>query len=202
MPLQTFLSLPQKHEFIKNGFIVLRGAASAELVKKASNFIDDAYNNHQFDNKGGSVPGAVDPSPVFHSHVKESAEIVDLLLKSGMHGMVEHLLGSGNCVLRNNCAQVAYTRPSEIFLKQGVPMNGSDHKADNWHIDSGLGRLACVGSAFMCLVGVAVSKGQHLDENRGQFTVWPGTCCHRENTENNTIIATRPCFEYQQRKAH
>lgn len=167
------LTQEQKETFIRDGFVILPGAVSEDLVQIASDFVDKAYEDGSYNLNGAKKPGAKHPVPGFYKPIKQSAQIMNLLHKSGLFEVADELVGKGNATIRDKQGQIAYTTPNEIYREEGKDMK-EPHPKRKWHIDAGHGKYAALGSDFSFLVGVCLSDGQHVDENRGQFTVWPG----------------------------
>lgn len=170
---QPALSKTQKQSFISNGYVIIPGAIPRHLVNAATRQVDEAFASGKHQPRGVNRPGSAHPIPVFDGSVKQCPDILNLVFKSGLIQLVEELLGKGNAIVRGNLGQIAVTEANEIFVAQGRDPK-QPHPSHRWHIDSGTGTLAAYGSEFSCLIGVALSAGQHLDESRGQFTVWPG----------------------------
>lgn len=176
-----WLTSAQKQRFISQGYIVLRNVIPREIVEQAHDFITDAYVGERFERKGVTLAGYDEPLPTFHGDVKKDKAVTGLIFRSGLAHSLDQLLGPGNAIVRWNAGQVAYTptrRPQPALAGTLDAGRNSSVNSTGWHIDSGGGKSACVASAFMCLVGVAVSPGQEVDEPRGQFCVWPGTYMH------------------------
>lgn len=174
MSTGVVLSDEQRRSFIKDGYVVLPGAVPAHIVKRALSFTDQAYADRKFDLMGPVRRGSAYCAPVFHHPIKTSPLVTDLVYQSGLHKTAEQLLGNGNAIIRDELGQIAYLEPNELYLQQGMSKH-EPYAADEWHIDSGAAKYATLGTDFAVLIGVALSPGQHIDENRGQYTVWPGT---------------------------
>lgn len=159
--------------FINDGYVVIPGAVPAEIVDRALSFTDQAYADRRFELMGNPRRGSAYPAPVFYHPIKTSPLVTDLVNKSGLYKAAEQLLGDGNVVIRDEMGQVAYSEPNELYVRQRMSKHEPD-PADKWHIDSGAGTYASLGTDFAFLIGVALSHGQDVDENRGQYTVWPG----------------------------
>lgn len=183
------LSTEQKETFIRDGFLIISGAVPQDKVKAAVDLIDDAYEKKDYNINGITKPGSKHPVPGFHKMIKEAPEVLDLLYGSVLFNAAEELLGKGNVVIRNNQGQIAYTTPSEEFIKQGMDIN-EPHPKRRWHIDAGHGKYAAVGSDFSLLIGICLSDGQYIDENRGQFTVWLGSHLTTHTTLSEVIEST------------
>lgn len=167
------LSDEQRNAFVRDGFVIIPGAVPQKNVRQAMQFIQTAYENKQYNINGISKPGARKPAPGFYKPVQAAKEVMDLLYASNLYAAAEQILGKGHVKIRNNHGQIAYTAPSENFINQGMDIK-EPHPKRRWHIDAGHGKYAAVGSDFSLLIGVCLSDGQYIDENRGQFNVWPG----------------------------
>lgn len=180
----------QKLAFIRDGFVVLRGAVSKDLVERAEACADQSIEEGTSMCKQATKASA--DAPVrFGGAVQHSDEITDLFFKSGLEKYAEHLLGEGNVVLRGRAGQVAYVKKQELLLEAGMTLTERRDK-NKWHIDPGKGKYAALRSDFSFIIGVALSSGQDVDENRGQFHVWPGShlkthLAMREAVRNNPV---------------
>lgn len=191
MPVEgEVLSVEQKKAFIRDGFLIIPDAVPEDKVKAAVNLIDKAYEEKRYNINGITKPGSKHPVPGFHKPIKQAPEILDLIYGSNVFAAAEALLGKGNVVIRNNQAQIACTTQSEEFIKKGMDIR-EPHPKRRWHIDNGYGKYAAVGSDFSLLIGVCLSDGQYVDENRGQFTVWPGSH-FLTHTALSEVISTTP----------
>lgn len=161
----------QKKFFIREGYVILPGFVDQDYIDNALSFLDKriASGNHGL---GDKTRGKTDPSVKFGKPAKRAPEITDLIFKTGLLELAEDLLGEGNATVRDNLGQIAYNEPRKDLIAKGtdISMKPSKHR---WHIDSGHGKYASLGSDFSVLVGVALSDGQQVDENRGQFTFFP-----------------------------
>lgn len=164
----------QKRSFIDDGYVVIPGAVSEDLVKKALAFTDQAYEENQYNMNGSGRPGSKDPMPSFHKPIQRSEEVLGLFYKSGLYGAAEQLLGEGNVDVRDGQGQILYNCPNEISIDEGMDMKKPLPKR-RWSLDPGRGKYKQLGSDFAFRIGVCLSDGQDVDENRGQLTVWPGT---------------------------
>ncbi|KAI0566673.1 hypothetical protein FGB62_7g01 [Gracilaria domingensis] len=164
----TSLTEEQKLSFIRDGYIILPQIVSIGLIQAALAHCDAAYAaNHYNTPKHDS---GVKPTPSFWRSVKSARPVTDLFYESGLMQVAEQLLGASNVDILNDDGQIAYTLPnpdSELSLHE-------QHPKQKWHIDTPLGEYINRGADFVLIVGVALSEGQEVDENRGQFTVWPG----------------------------
>lgn len=170
----TKLTDEQKEAFVRDGFVILPGFVPTELVDAAESRIDTAYENGRYNRMIKKLLGRDQPTPNFYKPIKQSQEVMDLMYKTGLYEVAEDLVGEGHAVIRDDLAQIAVTFPCQHFIDEGMDINEPQPKR-KWHIDAGQGKYAAQGTDFSFLMGVALSDGQEVDENRGQFTVWPGT---------------------------
>jgi len=173
-PEQTLsINRKQKKTFIKDGYIMLPGAVPMDLVEKALQFTDSAYEKKEYHRNGVNKLGSSYTSPGFYKGPKSNPNVVNLLYKTGLFQVCEQLLGEGNCTLRKELGQIAYVGPCDIFIAEGKDKTMPFPK-NKWHIDAGHDEYQFLGADFSLLVGIALSDGQEVDENRGQLNVWPG----------------------------
>ncbi|CAN8065204.1 unnamed protein product [Agarophyton chilense] len=163
------LTEEQRLSFVRDGYLILPQIVSLGLIQAALNHCDTAYATHQYNVPQNASGGKVTPS--FWRSVKSAAAVTNLFFESGLFGVTEQLLGRCNVELLNGDGQIAYTMPV-VDGKLGVD---EKHPQNKWHIDTPLGEYVNRGADFIAIVGVALSEGQDVDENRGQFTVWPGS---------------------------
>lgn len=163
------LTEEQKRSFIRDGYVVLRNMVPPELVQAALRSVDASWAEGKYD-YDTETPEAV---PGFKDEAQAAPEIGRIITDTKIIDACNDLLGQGN----SNCgkrAQIAF-RPTDRWRKaQGMSMtkNMPKHK---WHIDAGKGIYEKTATPFTLLVAVALSPGQHFDENRGQLNVWPGS---------------------------
>lgn len=170
------LSDGQKQTLISDGYVVLPGAVPQELVKTALEYTDRAYEEDQFNLNGNGRFGSKNPFPSFHKPIQRSEEVLGLFYKSALYKVAEQLLGKNNAILRDGQGQIMYNTPSELFIEEGRDI-ALPHPKKKWAIDPARASYKAYGTDFMFRFGVCLSEGQDVDENRGQLTVWPGTCC-------------------------
>lgn len=155
--------------FIRDGFLVMRGAVPPEMVAAALEVIDEAYTNgdYTFDES------KFDPVPDFDKSLSEHPAVGEILDRTDVFSAMEDLLGTGN-VKYARAPQIAFRTTDKKATASGMGM--TDYIAPfRYHIDGGAGKLGPTGTPFTLLVGVCLSAGQDVDENRGQFTAWPGS---------------------------
>lgn len=162
------LSDEEKLMFIRDGYIVLRGALSEDMVQRALKIVDEAYEDgkYEFD------PEKFDAVPRFHDEVSRHPDIIELPERTVIHKAAEDLLGKGKARI-NRTAQVAFRLKDQSMIDKGMSMTDLIPQF-RYHIDGGTGVLGPTGTPFTMLVGICLSSGQDIQENRGQFTAWPG----------------------------
>lgn len=164
------LSEEQKRSFIRDGFVILRDVVPRPMVDAALRVMDKAFAEGNYTLNDHNKQDVV---PFFKHEVEQAAEIERMMSATCLIEACEDLLGKGNCYYGKG-AQIAF-RPSDERLKEqgmGMTQNMPKHR---WHIDGGSGKYMKTASSFTMLAAVALSDGQDVDENRGQFNVWPGT---------------------------
>lgn len=164
-----YLSEEQLRKFVTDGYIILRDVVPSGLLKEALDLTDAAHAC-----KDGKAHGAP------FEHLREHPSLLAVFRDTPLQQAASQLLGgSENVTLREGAPQIAYTDPSESERprKWGIPETAltEPHPAFRWHVDSSHGRFGPIASDFMLLVGVALSGGQHIDQNHGQLVVFPRT---------------------------
>lgn len=150
------LTEADKTHFVNSGFVILRGLLTPENLDP----VNTAIEHSQSLNEEGVPP--------LH-YAQTSDPVRSLLFDTPVRDAVEDLLGPwDDLTIRDSGAQIAITKPNE-----SVDLNGP--LRENWHIDSSHGPYASVASDFLLLVGIALTEGQEVDENRGQLVIFPGT---------------------------
>lgn len=167
------LTAAQKKAFVRDGYVVINGAVSEDLVSQALEFVDNAFENNKYHTNGKKRIGSEHPAPSFLKPAKRSPKVKDLFFKSGLVDASEQLIGEGQVTIRENMAEISFNAPNEVFVEEGMDMTEPFPKR-KWRVEPGQGIYKGRGGDFSFLVGVALSDGQDVDENRGQFTVWPG----------------------------
>lgn len=165
----TVLTEVQKLQFIRDGYLVLPEIVPIEMAAAARHHCDVAYESKKYNLPQNN--GNYRPTPSFWHSVKSANPITDLFYKTDLYQVAEDLLGPSNTVLRQEEGQIAYTLPDE---ESGLGID-DDHPKNKWHIDTPQGPYANQGTSFILMFGVALSEGQIVNQNRGQFTIWPGT---------------------------
>lgn len=176
MRTKLILTRTQKETFMRDGYLVLRNMVSPELVHVAKEFATEAYANGSFHGSDKKQVGSSFPRLSFLNTVKRAPQITDLFLTSGLVDLSEQLLGKGNIMVQRNRGIVSFSCTSDVYVNEGMSMT-APYRRDGWKIDPGMDKYETFGADYLLLVGVALSKGQDIDENRGQFTVWPGKQC-------------------------
>lgn len=168
MATNQVLSDDEKRAFIRDGYLILRGAVSKELVEAALQAADGAYEAGQYTLNEEEV----DPVPNFEMEVMKHDDIAQVPRRSKVFAACEDLLGKGKAHYWPK-AQIAFRQTDAKAMKQGIKI--SDPMASRrYHIDGGRGKYEPTGTPFTLLVGICLSPGQMVDENRGQFNAWPG----------------------------
>lgn len=163
------LSEEQKRSFIRDGFVILRDVVPRQMVDAALRVVDKGFADGKYTLNDHNKQDVV---PFFNHEVEQAPEVERIMSNTCLIEACEDLLGKGNSYYGKG-AQIAF-RPTDERLKgqgMGMTQNMPKHK---WHIDGGSGKYMKTASSFTMLVGVALSDGQDVDENRGQFNVWPG----------------------------
>lgn len=156
----------QKRCFIRDGYIILRGAVPTPLVESALEAATASYRANKYDLEPQGV------APRFHEEALKHPDIGEIPEKTIIKEACEDLLGAGN-VRWGGKAQIAFRLRDEKSVKKGMGMTDLIPRK-MYHVDGATGEHSNLASAFTILVGVALSKGQMADENRGQLHVWPG----------------------------
>jgi len=164
-----YLTEEQKRSFIKDGFLVLRDIIPLDLVQIALDHCDTAYAEGEYVVKD---PNGADPIPTFNDNVQKTPAIANLMTESRLFEACEDLIGTGKAKFGKR-AQIAFRLTDQRMLRKKMGLTEPMPK-HRWHIDGGNGKYKDTASAFTLLVGVCLSPGQDVDENRGQFNVWPG----------------------------
>lgn len=168
---QPILSDDDKRAFMRDGYIVLRGIVPAPMTAAALQVADEAFSIAK--DAGDAVEQTSDGmAPHFTKEARRHPAVVGIINKSGLYAACEELLGKGN-VFTRSIAQIAFRGKDPKFTRQGMSMT-EDMPAHCYHIDAGAAKTNRTASPFSLLVGVCLSPNQHVDENRGQFNVWPG----------------------------
>lgn len=167
------LTPAQKRSFVKDGYVVLPGAVSAEMVGQALAVVDSAFKNKKYASNGKKRFGSNYPFPLFLKPIKRNQKVRDLFFKSGLVDASEQLIGEGHVTLRENMPDVSFNAQSELAVEEGMGL-AEPFPSRKWQMQSGQGFYKGSGGDCNFMVGVALSDGQDVDENRGQFTVWPG----------------------------
>lgn len=160
------LSDGQLRSFISDGYLILREAVPIEKVRTALSLTDEAYEQN--------------PSAPWRN-IRGHPTLTSLYEHTDLRAQVDQLLQPGNARLRTGAPQIAYTGPEGSGSGRSPADNitlKDPHPNDKWHIDASHGKYAALGADFLLLVGIALSDGQHIDENRGQLVVFPGMSRH------------------------
>lgn len=182
------LTSKQKEALVRDGYIILPGFIPTDMVDEAEKCIDTAYANGKYKEMVKKLLGADQPTPNFNRQVKQAPEIMDLMYKTGLFEIANDLLGEGNAVVRDELAQIAVTFKCEHWVKAKWGMK-EPHPKFKWHIDAGQGKYASEGTDFSLLMGVALSEGQEINENRGHFMIWPGKFSNETDAKGSTLYS-------------
>lgn len=183
LPKMSILTDEQRKHFIRHGYIILPNAVPTALLDIALTHSDAAYSRSF--NEDGSAKSSLPP---FNKDVKASPAITDLYYKTHLRTAAEQLLGPANAVVLGEDGQIAYTTLDHAQRNNGVSMT-EPHPKYKWHVDAARGKYAAFASDFSFIIGVALSHGQHIDENRGQLIIYPGTSL---SSYHSYIIKTLP----------
>lgn len=166
------LTQKEKENVILDGYIIIRSAVPEPLLRAAVQAADAAYRPDK------SSPHSVDaPTPPLR-YVAAQPVITDLFSRTCLSKLSQQLLPEDSVTLRHPHAQIAYTLPKSDGLHADTLTElAKPHDPTEWHVDSTRGRFAALAADFLLLVGIALSDGQDVDENRGQLTVFPGMFC-------------------------
>lgn len=156
------LTTEQKQDFVNNGYIILRDAIPTSMIDEALHHADTIHL--QQDGR-------------FYERDLQHKSITSLYHETDLIHAAEALLGIGDTSLLGK-AQIAYT-PRDDFSLRGGMLPTTEHPSHKWHVDASRGKFAPLGADFLLLFGIALSSGQDLDENRGQFIYFPGTLNRR-----------------------
>lgn len=193
--IMGLLSKEQKEQFVVDGYVIVHNAVPTALLDAGLRRIDDALarkagletenKDQNGENSGNRGADANGNEPMFYK-VRKAPAVTDLYFSTVLHKIVAALL-NGPTQIRDDAAQVACTAPDEKRRAEGFCIN-DPHPPNRWHVDASHGRFAPVAADFLILVGVALSPGQDVDENRGQLTVFPG--------EVSTVLPVRARFNW------
>lgn len=167
------LTNEQKQSFIDDGYVIIPGAVSQDLVKTALDFTDQSHREDKYNMNGSGRQGSEHPFPSFHKPLQKSEEVLGMFYKSGLYSAAEQLLGEGNVGIRNEQGQIMYNLPSEIYIDEGKEL-AAPHPKRKWNMEPARGKYGQFGSDFSFRISVCLSEGQEVDENCGQLNVWPG----------------------------
>lgn len=175
MGASQVLTYDEKRAFIQDGYVVLRGAVPPEMVESALKVVDKAYAEGKYDLDESKF----DPVPQFHEDVKVHPDLGEILERTKIFAAAEDLVGVGNALYVKK-PQIAFRPKGKSFIENGMsisePMPWYRYHIDGGDNGNGNGneKLAGTATPFTLLIGVCLSPGQDIDENRGQFTAWPG----------------------------
>lgn len=198
----------QKRHFIDQGYVILRQAVPKDILDRAEAFADRSVEVRQGKKVKKDGEREVEtreasdmPELAANKYVKKSSEISALMYDTGLLNVAEDLLGEGNVTLRKEEGQIAFNAPIEPEGERSLTMPLKRHK---WHIDGAQGKYVAVGSDFLFLVGIILSDGQDVDENRGQFVLFPEshykTHLHLREIIKNTTKGEDIMFNWRKSK--
>ncbi|CDF38213.1 unnamed protein product [Chondrus crispus] len=144
------------------------------MVGQALAVVDNAFKNEKYASNGKKRFGSNYPLPLFQKPIRRNQKVRDLFFKSGLVDASEQLIGEGHVTLRENMPDVSFNAQSELAAEEGMGLT-EPFPSRKWQMQSGQGFYKGSGGDCNFMVGVALSDGQDVDENRGQFTVWPGS---------------------------
>ena len=155
-PEPRVLTSEQAASFVRDGFLVLRGAVNATLTTAALS----AVNGHLGLGRAAWADDE-DGKPALSAEIKSHPAVMSLMHDSGLVGAVRSLLGSR--ISEPRAAQVALRFPCAPGKERG------EASRDQWHID---GMRKEHQSPFNVLLGVALSA--QPEDDCGNLVVWPG----------------------------
>ena len=163
------LTIEQKQNFIKDGYIILRDVVPKEFVQTALTFADQAFadGRHKWNDHNPN-----DVVPAFNDDVQNAKEISQCFGSTALLEACEDLIGKGNCWWGQK-AQIAFRPFDQRSHDRGMKLTDS-MASHRYHCDGGMGKYRQTGTPFTILVGVCLTEGQDVDELRGQLNVWPG----------------------------
>lgn len=160
--------------FVRDGYVIVPGAVPADLVDQALEYLDEAMESKRYEGKGKDIMGSEKQAPEFRKNIKRASQVKDLFYQSGLLQACEQLIGEGSVMVLDGMSDVSYISQSEVYVKEGMDMKepfpkNKGHVLNHKSINQSRG-----AGSHNVLVGVAISEGQEVDENRGQLIVWPG----------------------------
>lgn len=168
------LSRQQKENFVNDGYIVVRNAVDMDVLSPAMRRLDEALASGRVWRSPNRVyVRSEEKRLVFLRPDRLSKCLIDIMLRTGLVDMVEGLLGRRNVVVTENIAEVVYVPTNKTLVEQGWGLE-QEHPCNDWDMDIGKMRLKNRGLDHLVRIGVALSDGLDIDENRGQMVVWPG----------------------------
>lgn len=161
-PTEVSLSDTQKEFFVENGYVVLPGAVSPELIDRARHAINHAI--------GQGIPKdelRIWTSQSFFPHIARTPVIADLFNESSVLPTLQSVFGEDK-VSRAGGGQIALRFPREPGMEAKKP---GPHVDGMYSPNNGVpkGTLA----SFTALLGVFLTEVARPDA--GNFCVWPGT---------------------------
>lgn len=166
------LSMKQKRQFMRDGYIVVQGVIDQDTVQAALAVIDEAIKLERFQVCPKREVGSGVRLTSFWKVTHREPAITKLFLKTGLVDLCEQLFGEGNVVLPRDPVQISVNDRNELLAAQNMKLKDA-HPPHQWTMDVGLDQYVKHGTNCMLIVGVALSEKQDVDENRGQVVVWP-----------------------------
>lgn len=195
------LSEEQKVAFAKDGYIVLRGVVSKEVVSTANAFIDEAQAAGKLKDDTRKILGEDIPTHRFQKETAEARDVTNLLFKTGLYETAEDLLGEDYAVVTGNMGHLDLVPTCEVFVERGMKIN-RPHPKKRWKVNAGMGKLAKKGAGYSVLISIALSDGQNVDENRGQIVVWPGTLTYNRIRLQSCWKPVATCTDFSFTRVH
>lgn len=193
------LTREQITAFVRDGYVVIPSAVTPDLVHEALEYLDSALATERVVYRGKTPMGSKQQLPDFKKHVKRASQVKDVFYLSGLLEACEQIIGEGSIMVRDGESGISYIPQSEIFVKEGMKAKKPFPKG-KWQVlyQKSMNRNHG-GGDHNVMVGVALSGGQEVDENRGQLMVWPGKSfsvpnlagasnCHRSTTANAGVL--------------
>lgn len=153
--------------FVRQGFVVKRNMIKQAMIDKARKKVANATANNKFTvmERKNLV--------VFNDRVGRGTNLTDILLRSGIVGCVERLLGKQNVMLLDAKADLIVKQCVDDAQEEAGE-EGPCVRKGGWEVSIGKGRFWHRGANHLVRVVVVLSDGLDEDRNHGQIAVWPG----------------------------
>lgn len=163
-----------KRAFMRDGYVVLRAAVAPPLLAEAQRRVHNALRNGRATRDvkreyGGSEQNALS----LPRGIRLSGEVMALMLRSGLVDVAEAFVGLRNVVVADGISDIVLIPTSELAVAEGWEPT-KPHPRAAWNVGVGKQRFKHRGADHLLCVGVALSDGLYIDDNRGQLLVWPG----------------------------